>query len=160
VPKVGVFSKERGMRDPGVSERIRTRIRNGDRIYSPEEQKAELLLRNEQFLEERERVGLPLRRVSTGTGRTRYRSIEFSAAWQNFNYRWWIDGYWDGSDATLRDHVMMKPGVFFREPDSRIVWILGRDFEHPYASDQSSDTAALNIADEGDLPPNIVPALA
>jgi hypothetical protein len=134
------------MRDPEISERIRIRIRESNRNYSPKEQKAELLLRNQQFLEERERKGLPLRHPATDT---RWELTEYNAEWQNFNYRWWIDGYWDGCDATLWEHVMMEPGVFFRDPDSRIVWILSRDYEQPCASDQSSDTAALNIADEG-----------
>jgi hypothetical protein len=69
------------MRDPGVSERSQIRIRESNRNYSPKEQKAELLLRNGQFLEERERMGIPQRRVSTGTGRAIYKSIEFSAEW-------------------------------------------------------------------------------
>lgn len=137
------------MRDLGLSRRIKQRISEGQHPYSMEKQKAELLLRNQQFLEERERVGVPLLRGLTGKGRARYKSREFSDAWQNFNYRWWIDGWWDGSDTTLWKHVLIKPGVFFRDPESGIVWILGRDFEHPYASNQKSEKEAFNIADEG-----------
>jgi hypothetical protein len=137
------------MSDLSLSQRIEQRISESQSPYRPEEHRAELLLRNKQFLEERARIRAPRRRVSSGAGKAKYSRMEFRTEWQNFNYRWWIDGWWDGRDATLRKHVIMKPRVFYRDPKSGRVWILGRDLEHPYACDQRSERGALNIADEG-----------
>lgn len=134
------------MSAPSLSQRIEQRIIDSQRPYRPEEQKAELLLRNKKFLEERARVGIPLVQVSP-EGRSR--PIGFSIEWQDFNYRWLIDGWWDGQGISLCKHIAMKPRVYYRDPKSGIVWILGRDLEHPYACDQRSEKGALNIADEG-----------
>jgi hypothetical protein len=128
------------MRDSEMSQKIRERIIASQRSYKPDEQKAELLLRNLQFLDERTRAGSASRQGVT---------IKFNARWQNFNYRWGIDGWWDGSDATLHEHVIMEPRIYYRDPKSGIVWIHGRDLEHPYACDQRSEKLALNIADAG-----------
>lgn len=134
------------MPNPQMSERIRIRILESYRRYSTTQRKAELLLRNQQFSEERDRVGIPSYRYHQDA---KWESIEFSPEWQKFNFRWWLDGWWDGNDATLWNHVMLKPAVYFRDPESKIVWILGKDFEHACASDQSTDATSLNIPDEG-----------
>jgi len=98
--------------DGEAKERINRRIAESHKKYSPKEQLAALLIRNNQFLKEWWRI------ESIGDN--------VVIPWGRFCDRWKINQLWNGSLHNLSEFVRVEPGLIY---DPLHAWPLTNGFE-------------------------------
>jgi hypothetical protein len=113
--------------DKETSERIRKRIEESKREYSPQEQKAELLKRNKQFLLELQQASQEKQiqdlsyssrhkvRLATYPEKIKASYIYMDRAFRfrDFCDEWQISCKWDGDVATLGQFIRVMPQIIY-----------------------------------------------
>lgn len=111
------------MRDPELSKRIKKRILESKREYAPQEQIAELLLRNELFCSgaatftENEAVKFGVTLTPEELELMKAPSPEWGLRGEYgilWLIKWGIKFSWDGRKETLAENINNQPEVFFR----------------------------------------------
>ena len=130
------------MRDPKLSGRIINRIRESSITYTPKQQKAALLLRNKDFLEQRTISKIPPKPPLTPI------SLKERDKWVIFCNNWGIGNWWDGQNSTLLHHINVEPEVFYRDPLERRIYVLRGRSSDPEYCDTRAEGWSLEVANE------------
>jgi hypothetical protein len=136
------------MSDREKEARIKNRIRESNKRYTPRQQKVELLLRNHQFLREREQTGYDFSEISS-TLEKFSKHKAFHSKWIKFCNRWGIEKWWDGKNKTLSNHISVEPEIFYRDPSEMRTQVLRRNYQYPENCDPHSLEKAFEIVEGG-----------
>lgn len=111
-------------------------IATGEPGYIEQVRRANLLIRSKKFMAEGERVFGLLRKAPL-----KKKEPRFQKAWQNFCYRWEIDGFWDGDPTELHLNASRAGEVYIKEQSGKIAsvpfygcGVRGRDVLFPCSS--------------------------